>query len=139
MAVLQSAHCNAFIVGGFSKTGPGSKEIKDRFMAKKAGPGITRRLIDLTHSSMQETNCRQTEVIIEQISKRQKRPVSAPPGIVLENDSHRPEYVTATVNKSKKMTRPQPQHLQIKERDVSKTLWAIRRTPIGSKVTCSGY
>lgn len=142
MAVLQSAHCNAYIVGGYSRTGPGLKDIKDRFLSKKAGPGITKRLIDMTHNSMQEFNCKPNEGMVEQTSKRHKRPASSSPRIVLENDSHRPEYVTTTVSKNRKMTKLgslQTPQLQVKERDVAKTLWAIRRTEIGSKVTCFGF
>ncbi|MCO5564140.1 hypothetical protein L7F22_017796, partial [Adiantum nelumboides] len=73
---------------------------------------------------------------------RQKCPTSCSPRIVLENDSHRPEYVTTTVNKSRKITTHdslKTPELQVKERDVARTLWAIRRTEIGSKGTCFGF
>ena len=91
---------------------------------------------------MQETKFSHTKVVFEQTSKRQKCLASCSPGIVLENDSHRPEYVTTTVNKSRKITTHgslKTLEMQVKERDVARTLWAIRRTKIGSKATCFGF
>lgn len=100
------------------------------------GSSSGKRLADLTQSSMQEMGVNPTHMDNNnggQKSVRKKRPMLSQPSVVLEEDGHRPEYITVTMNtkqdNAKNMEMP-------KESRVAKTVRAIRRTE--SKVTCFG-
>lgn len=72
-----------------------------------------------------------------QKSVHKKRPMLSQPSVILEEDSHRPEYITVTVNTKQDTVNAKNMEMP-KESRVAKTVWAIRRTEPGSKVTCFG-
>ena len=143
LAILQSVNYNAYLKGTRSGNGPGMQDMVDRFYNHGAGTSSGKRLSDLAHSSMQEMGvptCDAHGSSMDQRSVRRKRPMVSDPAVILENDSHRPEYVTVTVNKRQNVPRSiyEEQHESLVETRVPKTMWAIRRTEPGSKVTCFG-
>lgn len=143
LAILQSVKYNAYLKGAHSGSGPGIKDMVDRFYNKAGGSSLSKRLINLAHSSMQDMGVEPSNLQnsnVHQQSLYKKRPRISDQSVMLDEDSHRPEYVTITVEKPRHkafIEKPKEHDLPI-EKKVPKTMWAIRRTEPKSKVTCFG-
>ena len=71
-------------------------------------------------------------------SVRAKRPLQVDPREILEEDSHRPEFVTISQGCNNKKRLEGERKGEYVERRILKTMWAIRRTELGKKMTCFG-
>ena len=99
LVVLQSVHYNAYLKGMQTNTGPIMADLAVRFMSSQSGQTSSKRLVDMTDSTIQEMQIPSPEMIRD--SKREKsvqkpRSIFIDPEELLEEDSPRPQFVTIT-------------------------------------------
>ncbi|KAI5071670.1 hypothetical protein GOP47_0013921 [Adiantum capillus-veneris] len=139
LAVRQSEKYKSFMDGKYHGIGPDLKQLAERLMEGHTTRAIEKKVIDLTASTMDAAGLASSEYMrqpMEQVSLRRKRKLdhSTP---IHETDSHRPEYNTITTCRAIPQC-PSFKVQQVKESEVAKSTWAIRRSPPKAKVSCFG-
>ena len=130
--------------GTQTSTGPVAADLAARFLSRHVSSGPKRKILDMCDASMEEMRMpttKMTRASVREKSVRKNRLILVDPSEMLDEDSHRPEYVTVThancENVSSKARGPETV-CPWPEQKVHKTMWAIRRTEPGRKMTCFG-
>lgn len=100
--LLQSFRCNTYLKGLQVFDGPGINHLMERFYNKNAGGSFSKKLCYVAHALMQVMGLHNTAMRDDnqqQQSVQKKHSILVDVGVILEDESHRPEYVIVTTTK----------------------------------------